>query len=118
MGVSFNVEKVAQLAYLELSSEEKARFEKQFEEILAYVDQLQEIPMTDEETKAMGAFHVQTAFYEAMKLQMREKLRLKTEPSEELKSLQLSNSEATRNAPKASGLPDELLYEVPSIMES
>ena len=116
--MSFDVEKVAQLAYLELSAEEKARFEKQFEEILAYVDQLQEIPMTEEETKAMGAFHVQTAFYESLKLQMKEKLRLQAEPTEELKSLQLSNKEATDNAPKASGLPNELLYEVPSIMES
>jgi Asp-tRNA(Asn)/Glu-tRNA(Gln) amidotransferase C subunit len=118
--VSFDVEKIAVLSYLSLKEEEKNRFRQQFAEILGYVDQLQKLPMTAEEASAMGAFHVQSAFYELLKLDPLEKLRASTDgvEDEDLKSLQLTNEEATKNAPKASGLPNELLFEVPAIMES
>lgn len=116
--MKLDLEQVSRLAYLSLTESEKARFEKQLEEILNFVDQLQQVPMTAEETKKMGQFHVQTAFYESLKLDPLEKLRPDSEQSEELQSLVLTNEEATQNAPKASGLPNELLYEVPSIMEN
>jgi len=39
----FDIEKIADLAMLRLSPEEKVRFESQFEEILAYMETLNEI---------------------------------------------------------------------------
>ena len=39
----FDIEKIAELALLRLSPEEKVRFESQFEEILTYMETLNEI---------------------------------------------------------------------------
>lgn len=114
--MDFSVEKIARLAYLKLSPEEEKAFEKQFQDILRYVDQLKAIPMTKEEAKEISAFHIQRAFYEEFQLEPLFSLR-SDEASDEMKSLELSNQEALQNAPKASGLPDQLLYEVPSIIE-
>lgn len=110
------MEKVAALAYLKLSSEELKSFEKQFKEILAYVDQIQEVPMSAEEAKSMGAFHIQTAFYKQMGLSSLESFR-EDQSNDEGQKLLLSNEEALQNASKKSGLPQELLFEVPSIIE-
>ncbi len=114
--MSFSVEKVAALAYLKLSADEKKAFEEQFKNILGYVDQLQKIAMSSEEAKAMGAFHVQEKFYEKFNMSFLQNLR-EEDANEELDSLILTNEEATKNAPKADGLPGELLYEVPSIID-
>ncbi len=111
-----SVEKIAQLSYLELQNEEKERFQKQMGSVLAYVDQLQKVPMTDAEAKSMGAFHITNAFYEMLKIDPSENLR--DENSEaEVESLNLSNEEALKNSPKSGGIPGELLFEVPSIIE-
>lgn len=115
--MDFDVSKVASLAYLKLSPEQQKAFHAQFEEILDHVDQIQQIPMTDEEAKQMGMFHIQTAFYELMDRKLEEKLRTPASEKTELDQLKLSNEEALRNAPKSSGLPNELLYEVPSIIK-
>jgi len=114
--MSFSVDKVADLAYLKLSDSERLTFEKQFPEILKYVDQLQSVSMSLEEAKSMGAFHVSLAFYESLKLDSSQSLRDEDE-SEAIRSLILTNDEALRNAPKSGGIPGELLYEVPSIIE-
>ncbi len=115
--MGFSVDKVASLAYLQLSEAERALFESQFKEILGYVDQLQKIPMTEAEAQSMGAFHVQTRFYEISGLEFGQSLRDEDQKDEELDSLNLSNEEALSNAPKKEGLPGELLFEVPSIIE-
>lgn len=115
--MSFSIEKVAALAYLKLSTDEKKAFESQFPHILEYVNQLQAIPMTAEQAKAMGAFHIQNKFYEVLQLDSLSNLRDEQIPSGELDRLCLSNTEATINAPKSGGLPGESLYEVPSIIE-
>jgi len=115
--VKLDVEKVAALAYLNLSEEEKKGFEREFQEILNYVDQIQSVPMSSEQAKEMGAFHVQTAFYNLLTLDPELQLRDDSGKDEYLEGLRLSNEEAVSNAPKASGLPNELLYEVPSIIE-
>jgi len=112
----FSVDKIAALAYLELKPQEKADFQKQFDAILEYVNQLQELEMKPEEAKKMGAFHITTAFYEALKLDPRLKLRDENKESE-VSKLNLTNEEAMKNAPRTSGIPGELLYEVPSIIE-
>ena len=114
--MKMSVDKIAALAYLKLSDEEKQIFEKQFERILKYVDQLQEVPMTADEAKAMGAFHAQTAFYKELGLHTDETLR-DEDKFEEVNSLNLSNEEATNNSPRSGGLPGEILYEVPTIIE-
>ena len=112
----FDVEKIARLSYLELNDDERKIFETQFSDILKYVDQLNQIPMSSEEAKSMNSFHIQSAFYDMFDLDPNANLR--SEPAdEEQKSLILSNSEALENAPKSSGLPNELLFEVPSIIE-
>lgn len=116
--MDFSVDKVAELAYLELTDSERQEFEAQFKEILQYVDQLQEVKMTDDEAKAMGAFHVQTEFYRRLGQNFSENLRYQNKDQETFENLKLSNEEALRNAPKSGGLPGELLFEVPSIIES
>lgn len=113
---SFDVSKIAGLAYLKLSPEEQKNFSKQFTEILDYVNQIQSVPMSAEEAKAMGAFHVQSAFYEMLDLDSLESLREDDASDEALQSLVLNNAEALQNAPASSGLPNELLFEVPSIL--
>ena len=115
--MSFDVEKVSSLAYLHLTEDEKKSFEEQFEQILKHIDQIQEISMTEEEAKAMGAFHVQTAFYKSMGLDPLLSIRKDQEAAPEFEELILNNEEALKNAPKSSGLPNELMYEVPSIIE-
>lgn len=115
--MGFSVEQVAALAYLKLSEEEKSAFEAQFRDILNYVDQLQNVPMSAEEAHAMSAFHVQKAFYEQLKMPFSSKLRDENKEMPEWEKLKLSNEEALANAPKKSGLPQELLFEVPSIID-
>jgi len=114
--MSFSVDKVAALAYLKLSEAEKKTFEAQFKDILGYVDQLQKIPMTADEAKSMGAFHIQQKFYEILGLNFASTLREDSSDTD-AESLLFTNADATRSAPKADGLPGELLYEVPSIID-
>ena len=114
--MDFSVDKIASLAYLKLDDEEKNTFQKQFDEIFKYVDQLQEVPMTAEEAKEMGAFHVQTVFYKELGLNTDDTLR-DEDKFKEVNSLILTNSEATSNSHRSEGLPGEILYEVPSIIE-
>ncbi|PIR22729.1 MAG: Asp-tRNA(Asn)/Glu-tRNA(Gln) amidotransferase GatCAB subunit C [Deltaproteobacteria bacterium CG11_big_fil_rev_8_21_14_0_20_45_16] len=113
----FDVDKVASLAYLKLNDTEKKNFSAQFAQILDYVDQLQKIPMSADEAKTMGAFHVQTAFYEMFKIDPLESLRNEKDSSPDFEKLILSNEEALMNAPRSSGLPNQLLFEVPSIID-
>jgi aspartyl/glutamyl-tRNA(Asn/Gln) amidotransferase C subunit len=111
-----DVEKVARLAYLKLSADEKTLFVHQFKKIMEYVNQLNEVEMTDLEAQSMNSFHIQTAFYEMFEIDPNHNLR--DEPSDASQErLVLNNSEALHNSPKSSGLPHELLYEVPSIIE-
>lgn len=114
--MDFSVDKVAALAYLRLTDAEKKAFQAQFENILKYVDQLQQVPMTAEEGNQMGAFHVSLAFYEALKIDPSANLRNEDE-SNETEKLIFTNEEALKNAPQTGGIPGELLYEVPSIIE-
>lgn len=114
--MEFSVEKVASLAYLKLSDDEKAKFEAHFEKIMNYVDQVKEVPMTAEEAKSMGAFHVQASFYKELDLNYRDVLRA-DETNEDTEKLRLDNAEALKNAPQKTGLPNELLFEVPSIID-
>lgn len=111
-----SVEKIANLAYLKLSDVERSTFEKQFVDILKYVEQLQKVPMSPSEAKEMGAFHVSMAFYKALGLDPSVALREDGSDSE-VNTLTLTNEEALKGSPKSSGLPGELLYEVPSIIE-
>lgn len=112
----FSVDKIARLAYLDLTAEERTAFQKQFRSILEYVDQLQKVPMTAEEAKEMGAFHITTAFYASLGQDPSVSLRDETQ-SDEVNRLNLTNDEALKNSPKSGGIPGELLFEVPSIIE-
>lgn len=114
--MEFSVDKVAKLAYVSLTQEQKKTFKAQFEDILKYVDQLNEVPIKPEEAKDMGKFHVQTAFYKALGLDPSQTLREEAK-NEDLNQTNLTNEEALQNAPKTGGLPGELMYEVPSIIE-
>ncbi|MDB5038038.1 MAG: Asp-tRNA(Asn)/Glu-tRNA(Gln) amidotransferase GatCAB subunit [Bacteriovoracaceae bacterium] len=114
--VKVDVEKIASLAYLELSETQKTVFQSQFENILKYVSQLDEVAMTPEEAKQMGAYHVLLPFFELLKIDPATNLRDENDDSE-VKTLVLTNEEALSNAPKTGGLPGALLYEVPSIIE-
>lgn len=116
MSTPVSVDKIASLAYLELTPDQKARFQAQMEAILGYIDQLQKIPLSAEEAKQVGGFHVTTAFIERLKIDASENLRDESQDSL-VESLNLSNEEALQNAPKSSGIPGELLFEVPSIIE-
>lgn len=116
MDVGFSAEKIAKLAYLELSETEKKDFQKQFEAILSYVNKLQNVPMTADEAKKMGEFHITTAFFDLLKLDPSLSLRSDQNDSVAAK-INLTNEEALKNAPKTGGIPGELLYEVPSIIE-
>jgi len=113
----FDVDKVASLAYLKLNDDEKKSFSGQFSQILDYVDQLQKIPMSPDEAKNMGAFHVQAAFYEMFKIDPLESLRNEKDSSPDFDKILLSNEEALQNAARSSGLPKQLLFEVPSIID-
>ncbi len=116
--MSFSVDKVAELAYLKLSAEEKSAFQTQFEQILKYVGQLQAIPMTETEAKEMGEFHISSAFYKELGLDPSATLRGDEDSeSTDIRGLNLKNEEALSNAPKTGGIPGELLFEVPSIIE-
>jgi len=116
MDSSFSASKIAKLAYLELSETETKDFQKQFAAILSYVDKLKDIPMTSEEAKKMGAFHITTSFYELMGLDAA--LTLREEGCDAPATrLNLTNDEALKNAPQTGGIPGELLFEVPSIIE-
>lgn len=114
--MSISVDKIASLAYLKLSETDKAKFQSQFENILTYVKTLDEIKMSPEEAKAAGNFHILTAFYKELKIDSLQSLRNEAQ-SAEVNSLNLTNDEALKNAPASSGLPDALMYEVPSIIE-
>ena len=116
MSTPVSVDKIASLSYLELSPDQKIRFQKQLEAILGYIDQLQKIPLSPDEAKQMGAFHVTTAFIERLKIDTSDSLR---DESNDLsvKGLNLTNDEALQNAPRSGGIPGELLFEVPSIIE-
>lgn len=48
----FNIERIAHLACIELSKEEKSRFEKELESILSFIDQLNEVDVTSVEPVA------------------------------------------------------------------
>lgn len=111
-----DVEKIAKLAYLELSQQEKSRFQTQFDQILDYVAQLEKVPMTEAEAQSMGSFHVLTAFYEELKISSQLSLRNENE-GKEINQVVTTNEEAVASAPKTGGLPGQLLYEVPSIIE-
>lgn len=111
-----DVEKIANLAYLELTDQQKLRFQEQFDHILQYVSQLDKVSMTPTEANEMGAYHVLLPFYELLKIDPSESLR-EEEKTSEVSKLIFSNDEAVTNAPKTGGLPGELLYEVPSIIE-
>lgn len=112
----FSVEKVANLAYLELSTAEIKTFGEQFQNILKYVGQLNEVAMSPQEAKSMGAFHITSAFYDLMNVDPQTSLRIE-ESSGDVEKLNLTNEEALKNAPQTGGIPGELLYEVPSIIE-
>lgn len=112
-----SVEKIAQLAYLKLTESERVQFTQQFGDILRYIEQLEGVPMTPEEAKQMGAFHITSAFYEILQLNPDLSIRNESE-FENFNELVLRNEEALKNAPRSSGLPGELLFEVPSIIES
>lgn len=113
----FSVDKVAKLAYLKLTDSEKSAFTTQFRAIINYVDQLQKVAMSPEEANRMGAFHISTAFIEMFKLDPSFALRTETSSDSDESRLKLSNSEALQNAPRSNGIPGELLFEVPSIIE-
>ena len=114
--MEISVEKIASLAYLKLSEQEQKDFQKKFNDVLHYVDKLQEVPMSPDEAKEMGAYHVLTAFYKELGLDPADSLRDENN-SEEVEKLNLKNEEALKNSPRSGGLPGELLYEVPSIIE-
>lgn len=111
-----DVEKIASLAYLELTSEQRSRFQSQFENILKYVGQLDEIKMSSDEAAQMGAYHVLLPFYEQLGIDPALSLRNEDESSEVAKLI-FTNEEAVNNSAKTGGLPGGLLYEVPSIIE-
>jgi Asp-tRNA(Asn)/Glu-tRNA(Gln) amidotransferase C subunit len=111
-----DVEKIANLAYLELSEMERSLFQTQFENILKYVGQLDEIKMTPEEANQMGAYHVLLPFYEILKIDPTTSLR-DEDSAEENRALIFSNDEAVANSARTGGLPGGLLFEVPSIIE-
>lgn len=111
-----SVEKVAKLAYLQLSQAEAQSFQSQFDAILGYVGKLNEVSMSEAEAKAMGAFHITSAFYDLLKLDPSTSLRNEND-SKSVSTLNLTNDEALKNSPKSGGIPGELLFEVPSIIE-
>ncbi len=111
-----DVEKIASLAYLELGPEQRSKFQAQFDNILEYVGKLDQVKMTPEQTAEMGAFHILSKFYEVMKLDPSITLRTENE-GQEINQVLTTNEEALASAPKTGGLPGQLLYEVPSIIE-
>lgn len=114
--MNIDVEKIANLAYLELTETQRKLFQTQFENILKYVGQLDEIKMSSKEAQKMGAYHVLLPFYEMLGIDPSASLRDEGAPSE-VSKLVYTNDEAVGNASKTGGLPGELLYEVPSIIE-
>jgi aspartyl/glutamyl-tRNA(Asn/Gln) amidotransferase C subunit len=114
--MEFPIEKIASLAYLELTEQQKKSFESQLRDIMNYVDQLQKIPMTPEEANQMGAFHVLSAFYQNLQLDPDASLR-DEQVSDETEATIFTNDDAVRGAPKTGGIPGALLFEVPSIIE-
>ena len=111
-----SVDKIASLAYLELSDAEKSAFQTQFDQILTYMNELQKVSMSSAEATQMGAFHISMAFYEALHIDPGSTLRT-DDQFEKVQSLNLTNEEALRSSPKSGGIPGELLYEVPSIID-
>ncbi len=61
--MKMDIEKVAKLARLELSEEEKVTFEKQLEQILTYMEQLNRLNTTGVEPTS-HAISIQNAFRE------------------------------------------------------
>lgn len=119
--MEFPIEKVAELSYLELSEDEKKEFQDNFKEILSYVDHIQSVEIPPNEAAKLGSFHVQTAFYQRLGLSSLQTLRQPAEhrsetENSEFESLKLTNETTVKNAPATSGLPGELLFEVPSIL--
>lgn len=114
--LEFDVQKIARLAYLELTPEEQRSFQKQFQDVLGYVNQLRAVPMTAAEASQMGAFHITDQFYELFHLSSEEVLR-EDHAADVVGRLNLTNDEALRNAPQKAGIPGELLFEVPSIID-
>lgn len=117
--MDISVEKIASLAYLELSPEEKSKFQKQFAKVLTYVKNLDEVKMTPEEAQAVGSFHILTAFYRDLGLDPQFSTRRDDSSADQMAvaTLNLSNSEGLKNAPASSGLPEAMMFEVPSIIE-
>lgn len=116
--MSLDIEKVASLAYLKLREDQKPVFTENFEKILHYVDQLKAVPMSAEDAKAMGQFHILSAFYKEMGWNFADSIRADDSAAQEgISDLNLANHEALANAPSSSGLPEGLMFEVPSIIE-
>lgn len=114
--IEVDVEKIARLAYLELSESQKTVFQQQFKNILEYVSLLDQVKMSKEEAKQMGAYHVLMPFYDLLKIDP--SISERDESAEdETRALIYSNEEAVQNTSKTGGLPGALLYEVPSIIE-
>jgi Asp-tRNA(Asn)/Glu-tRNA(Gln) amidotransferase C subunit len=114
--MSISVDKIAALAYLKLSESEKSRFQDQFDGVLNYVKALDEVKMSAEEAKGMANFHILSAFYSQLGIDPIQSLRDEN-GDQSVNNLNLTNQEALQNAPTSSGLPDALMYEVPSIIE-
>ncbi len=115
-----DVEKIASLAYLKVKNDEKERISSHLEKILHYVEQLNEVPMTADEARSMGQFHILSAFFEAEGWTFGQSLRaddLEGNRANSVAKLNLSNSEALSNSPASAGLPEGLMFEVPSIIE-
>jgi aspartyl/glutamyl-tRNA(Asn/Gln) amidotransferase C subunit len=110
----FAVSHIARLASLQLTDKETTEAQDNLQRILKYVEQLNQVPMTPEQAQEMGAFHVLTAFMQSH--QQGARLRA-DEGDSQTQSLRLTNPEALAQAPATSGIPGELLFEVPSIIE-
>ena len=113
--MNIDVDKIAALAYLKLSQDEKTRFQTQFEKILHYVEQLNAVSMSKDEAKEMGQFHILSAFFKDKGWTFADSLR--SDGKSEVSALNLTNPEALQNAPASAGLPEGLMFEVPSIIE-
>ncbi len=113
--MNVDVDKIAALAYLKLSPDEKTRFQSQFEKILHYVEQLNAVSMSPAEAKEMGQFHILSAFYNDNGWAFADSLR--NDGGSDVSLLNLTNPEALQNAPASAGLPEGLMFEVPSIIE-
>ena len=111
------VRKTAELAYLKLTEQEEKEFSDQFDKILHYMDKLQSIPMSDEEAREMGGFHILSAFYKKFGFDYSTKLRFENDGSNDFGKQILNNDQAVANAPATGGMSGEALFEVPTIVK-